>query len=128
MKTRLATLSVLAAALLLVGCGSLQRAGKDIAVIGPSPITLPLSATYDSLDWGEDSDSATAMMLFPFNFVGHTVKHVAYTSLHVLDLAVAPIYLLASIDPNNDLEPIGLYYLDGYPWGTYPIPYMESAN
>lgn len=126
MNPRIVTLPFLAVVVLLAGCGSLQRIGKDIAVVGTSPITVPLSAGYDSLDWGEDKDAMTPVLFFPVNFVLHTLKHVAYTVVYAGDLVVSPLYLIPSVFPGNDLAPIKLYYLDGYPWPSEPVPAFET--
>ena len=45
-----------------------------------------------------------------------------------IDLVVSPIYVLASIDPDNDLEPMDLYQLDGFPWSSKPIPSIETKD
>jgi len=113
----------------LPGCASLKRAGTDIAVVVTSPVTVPLDAIHDSLDWGEDSDGAAPIVLMPLNVPLHLVKHVAYTVVYAGDLLVSPFYLLANITPRNqdDLEPIALYRLDeGYPWKSAPWPEFED--
>ena len=119
---------LIAAVAPLTSCGSLKRLGTDAAVLVTSPVTVPLSAVYDSLDWGEGETASTGnLYLLPFNLPLHMVKHVGYTFIHAVDATVSPFYLLASITPQNDLEPIGLYSLtDGYPWKSRPVPYMED--
>ena len=132
MKRSVKAVAALAAVLacsISTGCAGLKRAGTDIAVVATCPATIPLSAVHDSLDWGDDSTGAAPIVLFPFNFVLHTVKHVAYTVVYAADLVVSPFYLLANITPRNrdDLEPIGIYRLDeGYPWKSAPWPEFED--
>ena len=112
----------------LGGGGSLKRFGKDLAVVVTGPVTIPLSAAYDSLDWGPGETSGPGnLLLFPVNFPLHTVKHFGYHMLYFGDIFIAPFYWLASITRRNDLEPIGLYSLtDGYPWRSAPVPYLEN--
>jgi hypothetical protein len=121
-------LVVLAALLpLATACQSLKRAGKDLAVIGTCPLTIPLNGVRDSLDWGPDTSTATPIVLLPLNLPLHMIKHFGYTIVHVVDVIVAPIYLLASIPKGYDLEPIDLYSLtDGYPWRSAPWPAFEE--
>lgn len=129
MKTSLKALAALAAAacLSLPGCGSLKRVGTDLAVVVTSPVTVPLSAVYDSLDWGSGTKDATPVLLAPLNIPLHMMKHIAYTLVYAADACVSPLYLLASISPGNDLEPIDLYSLsDGYPWSSDPWPHLEK--
>ncbi len=129
MKTNLKALAALAAAacLSLPGCGSLKRVGTDLAVVVTSPVTVPLSAVYDSLDWGEGTKDATPVLLAPLNIPLHMLKHIAYTVVYAADACVSPLYLLASISPSNDLQPIDLYTLsNGYPWKSDPWPHFEK--
>jgi hypothetical protein len=113
----------------LPGCASWERAGTDLAVVGTSPVTIPLDAVHDSLDWGDNSSSAVPILLLPFNLPLHLLKHTAYTVVYAGDLCFAPIYLLTTITPGNhdDLPPIELYSLsDGYPWKNAPVPALEE--
>ena len=127
MKARTVTLSLCAVlALLLSGCGSLKRAGKDLAIVATCPVTIPLASLYESLDWGPETGSAQAVWVAPVAFTGRLVKHAAFTTAYAADLFAAPFYLLASIDPKNDLEPINLYALDGYPWPSAAVPHIEE--
>ncbi len=113
--------------LLTVGCGSLKRAGTDLAVVVTSPVNIPLAAGYDSLDWGENTGNPTSVLLLPPNFVLHGLKHIAYTGAHLVDVFASPLYLLASITERNDLSPIELYSLqDGFPWKSQPWPALED--
>lgn len=128
MKKSLKAFAALAAVacLSLPGCGSLKRVGTDLAVVVTSPVTIPLAAVYDSLDWGNDTPDATPVLLAPLNIPLHALKHLAYTVVHVADACVSPFYLLASISPGNDLQPLDLYSLsDGYPWKSAPWPHFE---
>lgn len=129
MKNSVKALAALAAAAFLVlpGCGSLRRVGTDLAVVVTCPVTIPLSAVYDSLDWGKETPGPTAVLLMPLNIPLHAIKHVAYTVVYAADACVSPLYLLASITPRNDLEPITIYTLnDGYPWKSAPWPHLEE--
>jgi hypothetical protein len=123
LRKLLLAVSVLAGA----SCASVKRAGTDVAIVGTSPLTIPLAAVHDSLNWGEDTGSAASMVLLPFNVPLHALKHVAYTVCYGVDLVFAPVYLLASISPDRGLEPIDLYCLrDGYPWRSAPWPALED--
>lgn len=127
MKSLTAKLALAALTLSLVGCGSLARLGTDAAVVVSSPVTIPLSAFYDSLDWGEHTDSAITVAALPANVPLHFVKHTAYTFVHLGDMIFSPFYLLASITPQNDLEPLSLYSLsEGYPWKSAPWSAFEE--
>ena len=115
---------------LSAGCGSLKRAGKDLAVIATSPATIPLRGVYDALAWENYAEyPATPVFLSPIAIPLHVAKHAGYTAIHVLDLAFSPLYLLASIDPDNDLDPINLYTLtEGFPWEDKPFPIFEDVH
>ena len=129
MKNSVKALAALAAAAFLVlpGCGSLARVGTDLVVVVTCPVTIPLSAVYDSLDWGKETPGPTAVLLMPLNIPLHAIKHVAYTVVYAADACVSPLYLLASITPKNDLQPISIYRLnDGYPWKSEPWPHLEE--
>ena len=128
MRPRSVLFALLAVSLLVTtGCGSLKRTGTDIAVVVTSPLNVPLSAAQDSLEWEEHTSSAAPVLLFPFNFVLHGVKHIAYTGVYFGDLFLAPLYLPASITPQRDLDPIDLYSLEnGFPWKSAPVPEMED--
>ncbi len=128
MKNSVRAFAALAAAacLSLPGCGSLQRLGKDVAVVVTSPVTVPLAAVHDSIDWGDETSGATPVLLAPLNIPLHGIKHVAYTVVYAVDACLSPLYLLASIC-GGDLEPIDLYSLqDGYPWQSEPWPHFEE--
>jgi len=112
---------------LAAACQSLKRTGTDLAVVGTSWATIPLSSVRDSLDWGEETGSAASIVLLPLNVPLHAVKHTAYTFVYGVDVCLAPIYLLASIWPGYDLKPIDLYSLNrGYPWRSEPWPGFEE--
>lgn len=131
MKARLTSSVILLAALLILsGCGSLKRVGADLAVVATSPLTVPLSATYDALDWGEELEGSPApVLLMPFNWPLHVIKHFSYTTIYFADLFASPFYLLASITPQNDLSPIGIYSLtNGYPWKSAAWPGFEESG
>ncbi len=122
-----------AACLSLPGCGSLKRVGTDLAVVVTSPITIPLSAVHDSLNWGADTKDATPMLLAPLNIPLHALKHAAYTIVYAADAIVSPLYLIAGIPDlftggdKHDLAPIDLYVLnEGYPWKSTPWPHFED--
>ncbi|MBM4015180.1 MAG: hypothetical protein FJ293_09500 [Planctomycetes bacterium] len=128
MKNSLKAFAALAAAacLSLPGCGSLQRLGTDVVVVVTSPVTVPLAAVHDSIDWGDETSGATPVLLAPLNIPLHAIKHVAYTVVYAADACLSPLYLLASIG-GGDLEPIDLYsFTDGYPWQSQPWPYIEE--
>ncbi|MSR46453.1 MAG: hypothetical protein EXS13_05245 [Planctomycetes bacterium] len=127
MKRSVMAFAALAAAagLCLPGCGSLKRLGTDLAVVVTSPITVPIAAVHDSIDWGDETSGPTPVLLAPLNIPLHAVKHVAYTFVYAADACLSPLYLLGSIG-GDDLEPITLYSLgDGYPWKSEPWPYLE---
>lgn len=118
------------ALLLLSACSSLKRAGKDVAVIATSPGTVPLRGVYDALEWEKYAEyPAFPVFMSPVTIPLHVAKHIGYTCIHALDLCLSPIYLLASIDPDNGLEPIGLYSLtDGYPWTSRPMHLFQAVH
>lgn len=131
MKARLLWIPVLLiASMIQTGCGSLHRAGKDIAIIATSPITVPLRGVYDALAWENYAEyPATPVFLSPVSIPLHVAKHVGYTAIYAADLVFSPIYLLASIDPDNDLDPINLYTLtEGYPWEDKAFPIFEDVH
>ena len=128
MKKSVMAFAALAAAagLCLPGCGSLKRWGTDLAVVVTSPVTVPIAAVHDSLDWGDETSGVTPILLAPINIPMHAIKHVAYTFVYWADAWLMPLYVLGSIGPDNDLEPIDIYSLsDGYPWKSQPWPYFE---
>ena len=129
MATGNKTLLILAL-LALSACSSLKRAGTDVAVIATSPATVPLRGVYDALEWEKYAEyPAFPVFLSPVTIPLHVAKHVGYTCVHALDLCLSPLYLLASIDPKNDLEPIKLYSLDdGYPWASRPLMVLEEVH
>ncbi|MBI4878565.1 MAG: hypothetical protein HY812_02755 [Planctomycetes bacterium] len=119
------------AALLLVfltGCGSTRRVGKDLAVVATAPATILLGGLHEGLDWGDEACEPVApLMLSPLLIPLHMVKHAVYTAVHALDVVWAPFYLLAAIDPQNDLAPLEIYSLrDGFPWKSKPFPVFEE--
>ncbi len=116
------------ALVLLAGCGSTRRVGKDLAVVASSPATILLGGVHEGLDWGDEACEPIApLALSPLLIPLHMVKHAIYTAVHALDLAWSPFYLLAAIDPDNDLAPLEIYSLrDGFPWQSKPFPVFEK--
>lgn len=129
--TRLAWFSTLLfVALVLPACSSLKRAGKDLAVVATAPATIPLRGVYDALEWEEYAEFPSApVFLSPVAVPLHLLKHAGYTCIYALDLCFSPIYLLASIDPDNGLNSIDLYLLtEGYPWANRPVHLIQDVH
>lgn len=116
------------ALVLLAGCGSTRRVGKDLAVVATAPATILLGGVHEGLDWRDEACEPVApLMLSPLLIPLHMVKHAIYTAVHALDIVWAPFYLLAAIDQQNDLAPLEIYSLqDGVPWQSRPFPVFEE--
>ena len=131
MVPRFASISALVfASVCVLSCGSLERAGKDVAVLATAPATIPLRGVYDALEWEKYAEfPAAPVLLAPVAIPLHLVKHAAYTCVYALDFCLSPFYLLASIDPGNSLDPINLYTLDeGYPWANRPLHLIQDVH
>ena len=84
----------------------------------------------DALAWENYAEyPATPVFPSPIAIPFHVVKHAGYTCICAADPVFSPLYLLASIDPDNDLDPINLYTLsEGYPWEDKPFPILEDVH
>lgn len=108
-----------ASALLTVtlgSCGTLNRAGKD-AMIGVASVPLWLygGATdgYQSardVRSGLQGGSVVEVVSFPFTFAYHTLKHVIYWGIHVVDLPLCGLYWMAEVHPYGpEIKPLDFY-------------------
>lgn len=127
MQSRVMTLVVVGlVALTIGGCNSVRRAGKDLAVVATSPVTIPLNSVYEALEESPDTGDASPFELGPVNVPFKFVEHAFYTVAYGVDLLLSPLYLAAAFNPNNDLPELNYYTLcKGYPWKPGVDPFTE---
>ena len=101
---------------ILVGCGTLNRFGKDLYVVAASPVLIPYHAAtdgYESATWVRDEvggGTATQVVLMPYTFVGHLYKHLFYTVVHGVDAFFVPVHGLAELNPDGpEIKPLPYY-------------------
>ena len=68
-----------------------------------SPVQIPLMAGRDAASWNEDP--AVSAGFFPITVPLYAVEHVAFTTVYLLDLTVAPIHLFDEREPITIYEP-----------------------
>ena len=118
MRSRLAPMLLLALITpSFLGCYAARRAGKDLAVVATSPVTIPLNGVYEALEESPDTGQAAPFEWGAVNVPFKLVEHSFYTVAYGVDLLLSPFYLAASVNPWNDLPELDYYTLcKGYPW------------
>lgn len=113
-KTTLAALVL--TALALTSCGTGRRAGKDLFIAVTSPAMWFYGGGTDGYTHAQEvrqglgAGAATEVVVFPFTFVGHAIKHAFYGLVHAGDFILTPLYGLAELHPYGpEIEPLDIY-------------------
>ena len=107
--------SVLLLVAALSSCGAMRRFGKDVGLAVLSPAVILYAAGTDayesaeSYSEGSDYGAATQVLWTIPSYLYHGVKHTAYAFVHVLDAFMLPVYGLADLHPDVDVEPLQIY-------------------
>ena len=120
---KVAAIAALTAVLLsLNSCGTLRRAGKDLYILGASPVLIPMAAASDAYSTsvevrkGYGGDSWSEVLAFPFMWLWHVTKHTIYVGAHVVDLPVTLVLTswseLSEYGP--EIEPLDYYHIPGF--------------
>lgn len=127
MNARKALLSASALlALTTASCGTLNRAGKDVFLGVGTPVLMLYGGATDgfstakSIRTGMDSGGAVEVLAFPFTFAYHAVEHGVYGLVHIVDLALCPLYAAAEINQNGEpVMPLDIYTGTGFDTWAY---------
>lgn len=113
-KTTLAALVLIAVA--LSSCGTGRRAGKDLFIAVTSPAMVFYGGGTDGYTAAQEvraglgAGAVTEVIVFPFTFLGHAIKHGFYGLVHAGDFILTPLYGLAELHPYGpEIEPIDIY-------------------
>ena len=107
---------LLLSALILTGCNSARRSGKDLTVLALSPAIILYGAGTDGfsdaqgLREGTDAGPFLEVLSMPFTVVISAVKHTLYCGIYGLDFFAWPVYGVAELMPNGpEVEPLDYY-------------------
>ena len=109
--------AVFAAVLLsLQSCGTMRRLGKDLYVAVTSPVLIPMAAGSDAYSGavevrkGYQGGAFTEVVSMPFLFLWHGIKHTLCVGVHVLDVALTPIYGISELSEfGPEIQPLDYY-------------------
>lgn len=108
--------AILLLALGLSSCGTVRRAAKDVSFAATTPIWMIYGggvdgyATAKEVRAGLGTGPATEVIVMPFAFVGHAVKHFIYGVVHAVDFFVFPVYGAAELHPYGpEVRPLQIY-------------------
>ncbi|MCB9877312.1 MAG: hypothetical protein H6835_06890 [Planctomycetes bacterium] len=114
LPSRIATVLL---SLCLGACGTLNRAGKDLAIGVASPVLMLWNGASDGVATaGMVRESAGAgwvvqAAVTPFTCVFHVIEHGCYGLVHVVDLPLCVVYGAASqlYPAGHEVEPLDIY-------------------
>ena len=119
-------------------CGTLRRAGKDLAVTLASPAIVLYGAGTDgaidakNIQKGLDGSDAVSVVAFPFTFIYRAFDHAFSVLVHAGDLLVSPIYGLAELGghPDTKIQPLMIYrgFLDAEEDETIDVATGEESG
>ncbi len=122
MNLRTASLSILVLLpLTLASCGTTRRAGKDVGVAVLSPVIALYGGSVDGFGAAEgvregwDGGPFIGVLVAPFTFTFHTVKHAVYCGIHAVDFFLFPFYGMAELYPQGP-NVVPLEYYTGTPF------------
>ena len=100
----------------LSACGTARRLGKDVCVVGASPVLIPYCAANDAVVSSQNASEglgggvAIEVLTLPFTFFYHVLEHSIYVVIHAVDAAMFPLYGAADISPvGPEIEPLDFY-------------------
>ena len=119
-------------------CGTVRRAGKDLAVTLASPAIILYGAGTDgaidarNIQTGLEAGDAVSVLAFPFTFLYRAVDHGVSCLLHAGDFLVSPIYGLAELGghPDTKIQPLMIYrgFLDAEEETTVDVATGETTS
>ena len=117
MNLRKFTLSALVLlALTLTSCNSMRRVGKDAWITVTTPVNMIYGGGTDGytsarqVREGLGAGVATEVVVMPFTFLGHAIKHLFFGVVHLVDIPALLIYGPAELHPYGpDIQPLDYY-------------------